>query len=539
MIRLLGGYLATGLMIAGAGLIGAPPAGSSALDLRMHAVLLTSGNTADSPLGNGTALIVGASGLPVPPAGYVDAADTYYLAPRGFGGTTQAVVTPESLWPLTGVKNLTTDESFAQGGQILANAITQQIAGGQVDAANPVVVFGYSQGAVVETEAMKLLAEQGVPSDYVHFVMLGNPANPDGGILERFNVPIDGVSPTIPSFGLTFSGATPADLYPTNIYTIEYDGFANFPRYPINFLADLNAFLGMGFSHGAYLGLTAEQIQDAIQLPAAADSLTDYYMIPADSLPLLAPLQFLPVIGMPLYDLLEPATSILVNLGYGCITDAWCEVTDASAPTTFGLFPTNLDWAEVATALGNGVQQGIADAIRDLQDPATYQPTSVLDTPALQGLLETAYRIVGGTVGNPTPTWGEMVQVGLNLLNNAVPGSISGVTIDSPPIDIFNALIANVSNDYATLLPIADTFNALLTTLPSVAISFIAQQAADGNLLGGIGEALAAATALLPLGIGFGIVAPVVEAVGLNVINLVNLFPGALEDLANLLPDIP
>lgn len=96
--------------------------------------------------------------------------------------------------------------------------------------------------------------------------------------------------------------------------------------------------------------------------------------------------------------------------------------------------------------------------------------------------------MVGGTVGNPTPTWGEMVQVGLNLLNNAVPGSISGVTIDSPPMEIFNALIANVSNDYAALLPIADTFNALLTTLPSVAISYLAQEAADGNLLGGIGR---------------------------------------------------
>jgi hypothetical protein len=30
---------------------------------------------------------------------------------------------------------------------------------------------------------------------------------------------------------------------PTNIYTLEYDGFSDFPRYPINFLTDLTEFL--------------------------------------------------------------------------------------------------------------------------------------------------------------------------------------------------------------------------------------------------------------------------------------------------------
>ncbi|MEB3021676.1 PE-PPE domain-containing protein [[Mycobacterium] crassicus] len=531
--------VAVGVAVAGAGLAAPPAAESAPSDSTARAIRLAVADTADSPLGHGTALVVGASGLPVPPAGYVDAANTYYLAPRGFDGTLQPVVTPESLWPLTGIKNLTTDESFAQGGRILADAITQQIAGGHVDAANPVVVFAYSQGATVETQAMSLLAAQGVPSDLVHFVMLGNPSNPDGGILERFNVPIDGASPTIPSFGLTFSGATPSDLYPTDIYTIQYDGFADFPRYPINILADFNALLGMGFSHGGYLGLTSEQIQGAIELQTAEGGLTNYYMIPADSLPLLAPLQFLPVIGQPLYDLLQPATSILVNLGYGCISDSWCEIADASSPTTFGLFPADLNWADVATALGHGVQQGISNAINDLQDPATYQLGSILDTPALQPLLETVYRVVGGTVGDPDPSWSQILHVGLDLLQNAVPGALSNVTWDSSPTEIFNAFIANVSNDYATLLPIADTFNALLTTLPSVAVSFLTEQAADGNLLGGIGEALAAATALIPLGIGFGIVAPVAEAIFFNGLNLVNMFPGAIDALAELVPLIP
>jgi len=34
-----------------------------------------------------------------------------------------------------------------------------------------------------------------------------------------------------------------------------------------------------------------------------------YYIIPAESLPLLDPLRLIPIIGQPLYDLLEPDTS--------------------------------------------------------------------------------------------------------------------------------------------------------------------------------------------------------------------------------------
>ena len=39
------------------------------------------------------------------------------------------------------------------------------------------------------------------------------------------------------------------------MYTLEYDGFADFPRYPLNFLSDLNAFLGIAELHGTYLNV--------------------------------------------------------------------------------------------------------------------------------------------------------------------------------------------------------------------------------------------------------------------------------------------
>jgi hypothetical protein len=61
-----------------------------------------------------------------------------------FDGTTQVLYTPEGLYPFTGVKSLPFDTSEDQDAQALYGAIMNQIDGGHVDAANPVVVFGWS-----------------------------------------------------------------------------------------------------------------------------------------------------------------------------------------------------------------------------------------------------------------------------------------------------------------------------------------------------------------------------------------------------------
>ena len=56
--------------------------------MQTRAVRLTSGDTADSPLGDGTAFILGGSGLETPGQTYANAIDAEYLAPRDFTGTT-------------------------------------------------------------------------------------------------------------------------------------------------------------------------------------------------------------------------------------------------------------------------------------------------------------------------------------------------------------------------------------------------------------------------------------------------------------------
>jgi hypothetical protein len=262
------------------------------------------------------------------------------------------------------------------------------------------VVFGYSQSAAIASDVMRQLAGQDVPSEYVHFVLIGNPDNPVGGAeVAR--------SSLYPQY-LQANIATPNDLYPTDVYTHEYDPVADFPTYPTNMLSVLNAELGFIYEHTTYLNLTAEQINDAIPLPtSAADTMVNYYMIPTDDLPLLDPLRLIPVIGQPLYDLLEPDMRILVNLGYGSIDHGWSPA-DADVVHDFGMFPTDLNLGDVLTALANGLQQGISDFVDDLQNPATYQITPLVDNPSLAALIEAGY--VDGFLDTPDPTLEEALQ---------------------------------------------------------------------------------------------------------------------------------
>ncbi len=513
---------ATGVAITCASLITATPVTAPVPASQARDVKLTSGDTADSALGDGTAFVIGGSGLPMPPPSYVDAVDQLYLEPRGFTGTAQALVTPEGFYPVTGVHSLLFDTSAAQGQQILDAAILHQISTGNVDAANPVVVFGLSQSSVLASTTMTELANQGVPSDDVHFVLIGDESNPDGGVLERFDLPA-GTDPSFPSLGFTLTGATPADLYPTDIYTQEYDGFADFPRYPLNLVSDLNALLGILYGHGAYLGDTPEQIASAIQLPtSAADTLTNYYIIPDDSLPLLDPLRLLPVIGQPLYDLLEPDTRILVNLGYGSITDGWGQGY-ADIPTTLGLFPTNLDGAAVSTALSNGLQQGITTAIQDLESPDNYQITPLADNPSLSTLLLGAFNT--GLIDTLHPSLMQGFQILKEALGGAANFPISDATLLSSPSDILNDLTGTVAADYAALLPIADTIDAVLTSLPSYDASMFVDQFDAGNLINAIGDPIAADVVMLPFLLLLGVAAPVAEATAGTLVNLADLIP--------------
>jgi hypothetical protein len=512
--------------IVGAGLIAVIPLAPPVPDVQVRAVQLTGVDTADSPLGDGTALIVGGSGTPIPPQGYLDAVDQLYLAPRGFTGTVQGVDTPEELYPITGVKSLPFDTSEAQGQQILDTDILNLVHSGQADAANPVVVFGYSQSSVIAAQLMSELAKQGVPSDDVHFVLVGDPSNPNGGFVSSFDIP-PGAHPSAPAVGITFSGAQPSDLYPTDVYTLEYDGFPDFPRYPIDELSTLNALFGFVLQHFTYADLSPEQIADAIQLPtSAADTLTNYYVIPDQYLPLLEPLLLFGSGGKVLYDLLEPDMRILVDLGYGSITEGYNQ-GPADVATPVGFLPNNIDPTQLFTALSNGAQQGIAAALGDLQNPDLSQAahTELLD--ALSPLLSFTHTFGFTDVADPSQLLTNLpalLELARNVLSGFLNFPIADPTTLSTPAGIINDLSGTISADYATLLPITDTANALLTSVPAAIVNGFVDQA--GNPILSIEEAIGGLAGLVPFALTSGAIAPIVEALGGTLVNLVDLFPG-------------
>ena len=425
------------------------------------------------------ALIMGGSGEPIPTPDFIATNFNLFIKPFFQNFTPQALFTPEGNYGLyTGVKSLTLDMSEAQGVQILDSAVTQQIAAGNV-----VVVKGESQSSTISSMVMPLLAAQHVPTSDVSFVLTGDPNAPNGGLFER----LDGLS--IPALGITFNGATPDNLYPTTIWTQEYDGFADVPRYPINLLSDLNSLAGIYYVHPTYENLTATQIGSAIQLPTQGPTMTTYEMIPTQNLPLLDPLRSIPIVGNPLADLVQPDLKVLVNLGYGDPNYGW-STGPANVPTEFGLFPSLSDLEKVPPLLASGTPQGITDFMNDVSaefSSAGSLIPSVSSTGSLTPLLSSL------TIPSSGPS-ATMLASPADLLS-----ALSPVSVADNLYNAVNTLSGAASDTYSTLLPTADVANALVTSLPAYDLTLFAAGLQSGNLLDAIGQPIATDTYLIPL----------------------------------------
>jgi hypothetical protein len=341
MTRLASRSLGVPLAVTGAALLGLTPMIDSGF---AYADSLTGVAVPTDP---DIGLIMGGSGQPIPGADFVDAVNSLYVQPN-FPGTSypgtlaDGLVTPEDLYPLTGVHSLPLDTSVSEGVAILNSSIDTNIAAGDSS-----TVFGYSQSGIIASLESEQLDPLGTPStDPVDFVLIGDPMNPDGGFWERF------AGLDIASIGATLYGATPADDFSTVIYTAEYDGVADFPQYPLNLLSDLNAELGFLYVHGTYPDLTPTQVTpvadggDAIALMTSGPTETTYYMIPTTDLPLLDPVRDIPGTG-------------------------------------FGLFPPLSDIEKLPGLLLSGTEQGIQNFIGDFTgtgpDPVTLSIGSLLD----------------------------------------------------------------------------------------------------------------------------------------------------------------
>ncbi len=341
---------------------------------------------------------------------------------------------------------------------------------------------GYSQSSVIASLEMRNLAAAGNPysTSQLAFNLLGDPMNPNGGLLARFP------DLSFPSIGLDFYGATPANTpYQTTIYTLEYDGFADFPRYPIDFLADLNAVAGIVYVHPEYSHLDPSTLPpgDIVKLgtPGYTGN-TTYYMVLTPNLPLLDPVRAIPLIGNPLADLLQPDLTYLVNWGYGDPSYGY-STAPANVPTPFGLFP-HVNPGVLAGDLITGTQQGIGSAAGDLMaERLSSSPGATLS--GMANFLSSVSLPSPGTLLSPASIDG-FIQC-LEAANTKVADAISSAT----------------STGYSLLLPTADIANTLFTSIPSYDVNLFLggiAQAAGGDpigLLNAVGDPLAADTGLL------------------------------------------
>jgi hypothetical protein len=446
---------------------------------------LLNGLNAPKPLSaqaTNIALIMGGSGIPIPGVDYVQKVFKIYIpqlpVTPNFPLATNpppdpymlGLFTPE--YPVLGVPfsiNYPTVNGFpapstsvGQGMVILENAIKSNMNAGNVS-----TVFGWSQSATISGLVMQQLDPSGlpVPNPGLQFVLVGDPNNPNGGGFVRY------LGMQLPSIGWSFDGATPSNSYPTRIYTIAYDGFADFPQYPIDVFSDLNAAFGLLSSHGAYLSIDPSVIANLTPLPTQGPTTTTYYMIPlkdvpypGNYLPLVQPLLSIPVVGKPLADLLDPILTPLVNWGYGDPSVGW-STGPANVPTQLGFLPPLSATTALGPLLVSGTQQGVNAFVSDLQNLSLSSLVPAASPPSLPSLTG-ALTALSTAASDP--------GAGLTNVANALSSATSSVfTVGLQTADIINAgvisvpaydvslFLNNLSNPVDAIgLPIAATVGA-------------------------------------------------------------------------------
>ncbi|HTQ16258.1 PE-PPE domain-containing protein [Mycobacterium sp.] len=315
-----------------------------------------------------------------------------YNLPGGVGTVWQ----PSQFFPLSPhLGNLTLGQSISQGVPYLDQAI-QAEAGNN---ATNITVWTTSQSSVVATDEIRHLMSIGSPlQDQLHFILTGNPNNPDGGFFERF------VGFYVPGLDMYLNGATPPDSpYPTAIYTNQYDMAANFPQYILNPVSDINAIFGFAFGAHVY---TPTDLGAAVQLPTSPGytGQTTYYWIPTQNLPLVTPIRNLviPPWDDAIADLLTPDLRVLVDMGYA-------SGNYANIPTP-GHFFELPDPFTIIPDLATGAVQGVTAFAVDLGWlPQSMMPTTYPFVPMLDPHLNFP-------IGQPSVTGVSLITRGEGLL---------------------------------------------------------------------------------------------------------------------------
>lgn len=251
-------------------------------------------------------------------------------------------------------------ETLKRSEEVGAGYLEQAIAGEPVG--EKLTILGMSQGTQVGEIARADMAKNATyvanAQDY-SFEFIGDPYQPNGGILSRFtalaNLPILG-----DLFPLGRPG--PSDSpFKTTYYQNQYDGFADFPEY-LNPLAIVNALLGIVFEH-VLPGYVFESSSAPNDVTTTVGN-TTYVTIP-QYLPLLTPLRLAASLfgAQRFVNAFDPILRVFVEMGYD-------RTADPSQVAQFSLF-TPLQ------KIVQGLQQvpaAIAEGLRILAG-APYTPT--------------------------------------------------------------------------------------------------------------------------------------------------------------------
>jgi hypothetical protein len=213
--------------------------------------------------------------IPVDNPAFADAAANLYLQAAGFdiGPDYDNVATLDMPEVVSGG---TLNDAVNQGVNELVSKIDTEYLAGDISSTDPLYVFGYSQSSVVMGMAEQQLAADGVPSQDLNFVMVGDSASAEGGFLNAFidEMPASWQPYVVDAFkefgaDAVLGQVTPDNYYPTEVYSLSGDGWTNYD-YGLNDG-------GLFSDHLEYLGLTSQEIASAGA--PLVDGMTEYVTI--------------------------------------------------------------------------------------------------------------------------------------------------------------------------------------------------------------------------------------------------------------------
>lgn len=328
-------------------------------------------------------------------------------------------------------------QSLKRSERVGAGYLEQDIA--RQTSGDTVTVIGMSQGAQVAEIARADMAKDPncvANAQNYQFHLVGDPYQPNGGILARFTWLHD-----FPILGDLFPLGRPGPSdspFATTYYQNQYDGFADFPAY-FNPPAILNALMGIVFQH-----LLPGYVLESRNAPNAVTTTVgnSTYVTYPKRLPLLAPLRLAAsVIGAQrLVDALDPIVRVFVEMGYDRTADP-SQVKQFSFTTPQQKIRQGLDELPKAFAQSLAILRG-APYTPTLPQPdvaATEPVTPVTGHPAIpvnnSPMAKALRQAVVNLAGGMTSATRQLARV-LQRLTGHAPAPVGSAAVSTSAVGV-------------------------------------------------------------------------------------------------------